>query len=538
MINNVSQVSPLLMKQLNKAQVNPNPPEVKTEEIKQADIVGISPLLVKTLMAQRQQILPINNVVQTPSAMRVEGYKNNLKDMMLHNRANIFAVILRTMNAKDEDGNELIQGNEQKGNFINDIERLDEIKALGFNTLHVLPIHQPGKVEAMGTAGSLYAPKDFLSLDPELVDENPPKEIWDKVAEIYEQKTGKKLEKMDKNDPEVAFSQYKLFVDECHKRGIKVMQDLPSCCSVDFANAHPDMIATGPDGKPQTPGGWQDIRMLAANEKVLDMFKKYVDMCVDCGVDGIRADVGRAKPVEFWDIIIKYSHLKDPQFAWLAESYTHEDASPQLNMPYDRPADLLDAGFDAVYGQWHIVADWTPQTIYDYVIENLEMNNKMGKPKSLISDTATHDDVSPMLYGGAPWVMQTTALQAMLPQANFYMTDGVQTGDYYMFPYDGATVNEETYTGNKECFVHTGRMDIFNNSRKPGGTSPEIAQVVKASLALKNNTYNELNPVGIKLEMDNSQDVLTKGSFIILPTNNPELMAFARHKDGKTLVYV
>ena len=38
--------------------------------------------------------------------------------------------------------------------------------------------------------------------------------------------------------------------------------------------------------------------------------------------------------------------------------------------------------------------------------------------------------------------------------------------------------------------------------------------------------------------MTNAQDVITKGSFIILPTDNPEIIAFARHKDGKTLLFI
>ena len=38
--------------------------------------------------------------------------------------------------------------------------------------------------------------------------------------------------------------------------------------------------------------------------------------------------------------------------------------------------------------------------------------------------------------------------------------------------------------------------------------------------------------------MTNAQDVITKGSFIMLPTNNDEIIAFARHKDGKTLLFI
>ena len=275
------------------------------------------------------------------------------------------------------------------------------------------------------------------------------------------------------------------------------------------------------------------------NDSVLDLHKKYVDMCVELGFDGIRADVGRAKPVEFWNVIINYSHAKDPEFAWLAETYTHEDASPQLNMPYDRPKELLEVGFDAYYGQYHIFNEWTQaQQLYDYVKENIDLNNEIGKPKTLIGSFATHDDASPMLYGGAPWVMFTSILQSMLPQLNPYIVDGTQTGDFYMYPYAHAQVRD-TQTDKHECTVHTGKIDIFNKSRKPEGKFPEIENVIKTAFSLRDGKYNEINKnSNTKLNMQNAKDVITKGSFIILPTNNPEIIAFARHKDGKTLVFI
>ncbi len=511
----------------------------------------VSPALMNMIKNRSSHIQKTHEIGVTEAQRRVSGYKNDLKHALTHNEAKILAVIPRTMNAQDLDGNELIQGNEIRGSFVNAVGRLDEIKNLGFDTLHMLPIHPTGKINAMGTAGSLYAPKDFLTLDPNLVDENPPFEVRQAIEKIYKQFTGKDLVKMDRNDPEVVFAQCAYLLDECHKRGIKVMLDLPSCGSIDFAKEHPEMMAVDSDGKEKVPQGWQDIRMFKPfineqnrelNKELLDMHKKYVDMCVKLGFDGIRADVGRAKPVEFWNVIINYSHNLDPNFGWLAETYTHEDASPQLNMPYDRPKELLEVGFDSYYGQYHIFNDWTKaDQLYEYVKENIDLNNEIAQsvgPKSLIGSFATHDDSSPMLYGGAPWVMFTTILQSMLPQVNPYMTDGVQTGDYYIFPYDHAKV-AETETDNHECTVHTGRMDIFNYSRKPGGQCPEIANVVKSAFALRNNEYNKLNAnSNTKIVMDNAKDVITKGSFIKLKTNNPEIIAFARHKDGKTLLFI
>lgn len=543
-------ISPILAQKMN-IQANQQEPQQKqtVEANFSYNNFEYSPLLKQTILAQSKNILSATKTSAiNQTTEKTENYKNNLKSMFLNNEAQILAVIIRTMNAQDTDGNELIQGDEKSGNLINAIDRLDEIKNTGFNTLHLLPIHPTGKTKAMGTAGSLYAPLDFLAIDPEIVDENPPEKYKKRIEEIYLQLTGKKLTKMDKNDPDVAKAQCKLFLEECHKRNIKAMLDLPSCGSVDFAKNHPEMMAVDANGKEKVPQGWQDIRMLKPfkneetrelNESVLDLHKKYVDMCVELGFDGIRADVGRAKPVEFWNVIINYSHAKDPQFAWLAETYTHEDASPQLNMPYDRPKELLEVGFDAYYGQYHIFNEWTQASqLYDYVKENINLNNEIGKPKSLIGSFATHDDSSPMLYGGAPWVMFTTILQGMLPQLNPYMIDGTQTGDYYMYPYDHALV-KETETDNHECTVHTGRIDIFNKSRKPGGKFPEIENVAKTIFSLRDGNYNETNKnSNTKLNMQNSKDVITKGSFIILPTNNPEIIAFARHKDGKTLIFI
>ena len=248
----------------------------------------------------------LNNLamINTPAVKKSEtttpvNYHNNFRTMIQNNQAKILAIVMRTFNAKDTNGNDYIDGNEQNGTFLNAIERLDEVKAQGFNTLHVLPIHPPGKMKAMGTAGSIYAPKDMLAIDPNLV---------------------------DKNDPRSDKEQFKAFIDECHKRGIKVMLDMPSCASYDMFLEHPEWMAKERDGLAKTPQGWNDIRMFqpwedegkrTLNPKLLELHKQYVDMCIDLGIDGIRSDVARAKPVEFWDIIIPYSHMRDPEFAWL-----------------------------------------------------------------------------------------------------------------------------------------------------------------------------------------------------------------------------
>ena len=73
--------------------------------------------------------------------------------------------------------------------------------------------------------------------------------------------------------------------------------------------------------------------------------------------------------------------------------------------------------------------------------------------------------------------------------------------------------------------VHRGRLDIFNLSRKPGGNQPEIGKFMKSAFAMR----------------DKYKDVITKGTFIQLDKSkdkNDQVIAYARHLNGKTLLVV
>ena len=436
-------------------------------------------------------------------------YKNNLRTKFKNNDATIMGIIIRNFGAEDKTGNQLLRKGDIRGNFNNAVNRLDELKNLGINTLHVLPVNPPGKQNAFGTAGSLYAPADFLKIDPALDDPNDSKDVKE---------------------------EFRHFIDECHKRGISVMLDLPSCASFDLYNARPELMAYEKDGTPKTPGGWNDIRMFnpwkdetkrELNQDLLKMHYDFVDMCIDLGVDGIRSDVARTKPTEFWDNIITYSRKRDPEFAWLAESYTYEDASSQPNMNYDRPQDSLNAGFDSYYGQYHIFHEWLKaKDLTDYVRENINMSHELEAGKSLIGSFGTHDDVSIMNHGGVTYTNLVSGLQATLPMLNPYYFDGYQTGDDYLYDFENET-DKETDTDSEECTVHRGKPDIFNFSRPLKGNHPEIGDFMKNTLSVRNNPKYH--------------DILTKGSFIPLKVDNnknDQIIAFARHLNGKTLVVI
>ena len=458
----------------------------------------------------------------------IEPYKNNLRTMIQNNESVIMAIVPRTFTAQDLNGDDKVtlSTGEKNGTFLSAIDRLDELKDLGINTIHILPIHPPGKKNAMGTAGSLYAPAKYVNDDGSLA-----------IDPLI----------IDKNDPRTPNEQFKALIDECHKRGIKVMLDLPSCASVDMLEAEPELMAYGRNGEEKTPQGWTDIRMFepwadeakrTLNPKLLEMHKQYVDACIDLGIDGIRADVARAKPTEFWDVLIKYSREKDPEFAWLAESYTYECASPMVNMPYDRPEDLLRAGFDEYYGQYHIFHDWKGANDFnDYVKLNLDLSHKLPAGKSVIGSFLTHDDSSSMIHGGENFCKLTTVLQSTIPMCNPYFIDGFQTGDYYDYKYRD-TNNIETwttkldkkdgkYTDKYEMDEHRFRLALFNLSRQPGGDCPDIARVMEGTLKMR----------------EANKDVLAdrNSSFIELnkrEDRNDQIITYARHNNGRTILVV
>ncbi len=513
-INNVRKPNliDLKLNTMNKPVEEPKPVEIEKTS---SDL--INRYLENQAQINKPSVNKPNGVGDKGSA--VPNYKNNLRTMFRDNKAVILAIVPRIFTAQDKDGDERIELNrgEKPGTFLSAINRLDEIKAEGFNTFHILPIHPPGKTKAMGTAGSLYAPLKYIeddgqiAIDPVLVDEN---------------------------DPRSPQEQMKAFIDECHKRDIKVMLDLPSCASVDMYEAHPELMAIDKDGKPETPEGWLDIRMFnpwkdkskrELNKDLLDMHIKYVDSCIDLGIDGIRSDVARAKPTEFWDILINHARQKDPEFAMLGESYTYETASPQANMPYDRPEDSLRAGFDAIYGQHHIFHELkNAKEASNYIKEMLDMSNRLPAGKTLIGSFMTHDDESLMNHGGADFCNLVSIVQSTIPMCNPYVLDGFQSGDYYNYKYSGTHVDpSETVTDNTELETHPYKMDIFNLSRKPGGDHPEIGKVMTS--AFKNRAdkkYSELMTKGDYIELNKSKD------------KDDQVWAYARHLNGKTVLVV
>lgn len=383
------------------------------------------------------------------------GENNDLRTLFLNNKSTIYGINIRNFNAKDTNGNGLIDAGEESGNFLNAVERLDELKGMGINTIHILPITPVGKLKALGTAGSVYSASSFSEINEQLVD---------KTSDLSPNEQAKK------------------FISEAHKRNVRVILDLPSCGSYDLFLKCPELFIKDDKQMSIVPSDWTDVRLLNAgtneklNDDVMRAHKRFVDLALELGADGIRADVATIKPSEFWVELIKYARDKDKELMFLAEASDSWREPPSKYAEFTPYDELLKAGFDGYYGSFFNLKDWTAPEF----IEHLKFNNKLLKsynePKSAILSFTTHDEVSPIILHGEDFSIMIAWLQAVLPY-NPYSIDGFAQGDDYIYPWAN-TKAETSETDDDTYFVHRGKLDIFNYSRASKGGEKGVNQKV------------------------------------------------------------
>jgi glycosidase len=421
---------------------------------------------------------PVQTVAPTaPVTASVPPTVNPSKTLFLNNKAVIYALNVRTFTSQDRNGDGKISWSlGESGTFVGAIQRLDELKRLGVNVIHVLPITTPGQMTYLGNAGSVYAAADLHKLNPQFA---PPGHNVNEDA--------------------------KRFVEEAHKRGIYVMVDIPSCGAKEFTKTHPELLAKDRNGKFLVPASWVDIMMFKNGPELQNYYEGFFDLMANqLGVDGFRADVARARTLDFWQ---HFAKEKYPDKAWLAETYTEEPFTIR-NIPRDCPQELMKAGFDSIYGQFHIFHQLPNADAYmKYLTDSYPLLRQAGTGKSFIGSFYTHDDHSLMTVTGPIQYMLNAGLMAAQPWTNPYIMDGYTTGD-------------ET------------DVDIFNYTFQAKGNHPEIGQVLKKILDVRQQTGTPQAPgVG---------DLLTKGWFVPLKTEDPsrQIIAFARHLNGKTVLVV
>ena len=163
-------------------------------------------------------------------------WSNDLRTLFIGNKSVIYALNIRSFGAKDLNNDDIIQpsAGDEAGTFLNAIPRLKELTKLGINTIYLLPVTKTGKLKALGTAGSLYALDSFDRLNPQLDDTNNPLSVEEEA---------------------------KMFIDEAHRLGLRVIVDIPSCGSYDMSLERPDLFIKDKDGNAVVPADWTDVRL-------------------------------------------------------------------------------------------------------------------------------------------------------------------------------------------------------------------------------------------------------------------------------------
>ena len=428
------------------------------------------------------------------------AFAKSLRELFSNNEAIIYTLNIRNFNAQDIDNDGIIdfEKGDIKGTFLNAMEKLEELKEQGINTLYLLPITKTGKIKALGTAGSLYAMNSFDELNLQLDD----------------------LQNELSIDEEA-----KLFINKAHSLGLKVIVDLPSCAAYDLVLSKPKWLLLDKNQEPIVPADWTDVRLFKIynehhlNPEMIENFKKFVDKMQALGFDGIRADVAAIKPYGFWKNIIDYSRKNNPDFFFLAE------ASPDWSNPaptgvnkYASVDELLLAGFDCYYGSWSDYKNIKSKQEFEKKFNRNLKILKRHKNKSQMIALATHDQQAPILRGKNYW-KQALWLSVTLP-LNTYFLDGFSYGDNFTYIYENQKA-KTTDTDDEFYFVHSGMFDIFNFSIPAKKTYPELKkEYLKAIKFKKENIemFKNANYVPLKTQNDKiiAYSILTKTKELVV----------------------
>ncbi len=432
-----------------------------------------------------------------------QTWVNDTKTLFDKNQAVVLTINVRTFAAVDNNRNGIIEPSkgEVKGNFVNAISRLDEISSLGINTLHLLPINTVGVKRAYGTAGSLFAVKNITEIDPML-------KSSDSIS-------GTNLE-------------VKNFVDACHKRNIRVIVEMPAYGAYDLYIKKSRWFLKNNNRTSVLLPNQRDIRVFNAgtnsnlNKEVYDIYEKYIDMLLSLNVDGVVVQDPFLKPTKFWQNLISHANERNQQFVFIAEMKQSTKRLPAKGVPFVSLKKLLNVGFDAYLGDFNkFQSVKTGKDFNKNLTKSLKYSTKKENAKAVLADFAMYNDVAPILVEDIYLSKMIIWLSSTLPVNSIY-TDGFQTGDDYSF--DLANMKApKSYTDDKFFFANRGKMDIYNFSRRPKGSYPELLSELKAGNKFKAYMANYMPYAELE----------------ILKTEYPDVFAYAlTDKINKMTVFV
>lgn len=161
-----------------------------------------------------------------------------------------------------------------EGTFAAAQKQLPRLAQMGVDIVWLMPIHPIGEAGRKGTLGSPYAVRDYRAVNPELGTE----------------------------------AEFRAFVDEAHRLGLKVILDWVANHSAydnPLTVSHPEWYTRTPEGALMSPAGtdWSDVADFDYSQAGLRryMTESLVHWVREFGIDGYRADVAGYVPTDFWE---------------------------------------------------------------------------------------------------------------------------------------------------------------------------------------------------------------------------------------------
>jgi starch synthase (maltosyl-transferring) len=207
----------------------------------------------------------------------------------------------------------ITQEKSRHGTFLDVIERLPAIRAMGFDTLYFPPIHPIGKTNRKG-------PNNSLTPGP------------DDVGSPYA--IGSADGGHDALHPELgSFADFERLVAAAADQGLEIAIDFAIQCSPDhpWLQEHPGWFAWRPDGSMKyaenPPKKYQDIVNVDfyGPDAIPDLWRALRDVVllwVRHGVKTFRVDNPHTKPLPFWEWMIGEVRAHHPETIFLAEAFT------------------------------------------------------------------------------------------------------------------------------------------------------------------------------------------------------------------------
>ena len=162
----------------------------------------------------------------------------------------------------------------QEGTFAAAQEQLPRLKSLGVDIIWLMPIHPIGETNRKGTLGSPYSVKDYFGVNPE----------YGTMQDL------------------------KNFVDAAHAQGMHVILDWVANHSAwdnPVVAQHPDWYERDWRGN-YRPTPWFDWSDIIDFDYSKPAMRRYMTEAMkfwvrEAGIDGFRADVAGAVPIQFWE---------------------------------------------------------------------------------------------------------------------------------------------------------------------------------------------------------------------------------------------